>query len=343
MKERQSNIELLRIVAMFLVLMVHADFFSLGAVTPQEIRLSPLDAILRVFFEAISINCVNIFVLISGWFGLHASFKGGFKFLFQCFFFLFLIYVVSLLLGVSKINTESIKDLCVANNWNWFIKAYLLLYILSPVLNAFAENSSRYQFLTVLLSFYAFQFVYGWIFTSATEFICEGYSISSLIGLYLLARFVNIYGTEIKNLSMLRCLLICLGICCIVTFLYVVPSFYNIDVTFLGGHFLSYISPSTIVCSLLMLLAFSKIQLQSKKINFIAKSSFAVYLLHLNLNLVLYYKELFITLHNYFSVVVFWIVAFMTMFIIFMLAVILDQIRIKLYLKVCRLYDKVSK
>lgn len=87
MKERQSNIELLRIIAMFLVLLVHANFYSLGVVTPQDIRAFSLDSVLKVFFEAISINCVDIFVLISGWFGIRASFKGGCKFLFQCFFF----------------------------------------------------------------------------------------------------------------------------------------------------------------------------------------------------------------------------------------------------------------
>ena len=46
MKERQSNIELLRIIAMFLVLLVHADFYSLGVVTPQDIRAFSLDSVL---------------------------------------------------------------------------------------------------------------------------------------------------------------------------------------------------------------------------------------------------------------------------------------------------------
>ena len=35
-KFRQSNMELLRIVAMFLVLLVHADFFSIGAPSASD-------------------------------------------------------------------------------------------------------------------------------------------------------------------------------------------------------------------------------------------------------------------------------------------------------------------
>lgn len=38
-RKRSSNIELLRILAMFLVLLVHSNFFSLGA--PTQILCSP--------------------------------------------------------------------------------------------------------------------------------------------------------------------------------------------------------------------------------------------------------------------------------------------------------------
>lgn len=340
MKERLSNIELLRVIAMFLVLLVHADFFSLGLVTPLEIRQSFLDATFRVLFEAISISCVDIFVLISGWFGIHASIKGGCKFLFQCFFFLCLIYVITLLVGMSKVNLETIKYLFVATKWNWFIKAYLLLYILSPVLNAFVEQASKRQFATILLLFYAFQFFYGWIFASSTGYIADGYSISSFIGLYLLARFVKLHGVQIKKMSVFNCLLIYIGICCLVTVLYVVPSLFNIDITIVGGRFLSYISPSTIVCSLLMIVAFSKLHIQSEFINYVARSSFAVFLLHTNPNILSYYKDLFVMLHNHLSVGTFWIVSFVVMVGIFAIGIILDQIRIALWKKVSTLYDK---
>ena len=46
---------------MFLILIVHADYFSIGAPTIGDIQKEPVDAFLRVFFEAISIVCVNIY------------------------------------------------------------------------------------------------------------------------------------------------------------------------------------------------------------------------------------------------------------------------------------------
>lgn len=57
--------ELLRIVAMFLVHLVHADFFSIGAPSASDCVNSPVDSSLSVFFEAISIACVDIFVCLS--------------------------------------------------------------------------------------------------------------------------------------------------------------------------------------------------------------------------------------------------------------------------------------
>ena len=65
-KIRQSNMELLRIIAMFLVLLVHADYFTLGAPTASDCIEDTFGTSLKVIFEAVSIACVNIFVCLSG-------------------------------------------------------------------------------------------------------------------------------------------------------------------------------------------------------------------------------------------------------------------------------------
>lgn len=48
-KERLSNFELLRIIAMFLVLVVHADFFALGAPNREDVITEPLSSFGRYF------------------------------------------------------------------------------------------------------------------------------------------------------------------------------------------------------------------------------------------------------------------------------------------------------
>ena len=98
-KERLSNFELLRIVAMFMVLLVHADFFSLGEPTAEECVTSPKDVIPRLLFWSLSIACVDIFVLISGWFGIKPRAKGICNFLFSVFFGLLGFMLLHVLLG----------------------------------------------------------------------------------------------------------------------------------------------------------------------------------------------------------------------------------------------------
>ena len=84
-KVRQSNLELLRIVAMFLVLMVHANFLSLKA----PIHEDGIDCfvILKCFVQSISIVCVNVFILISGYFGIKLKIKSITNFCFNVSFF----------------------------------------------------------------------------------------------------------------------------------------------------------------------------------------------------------------------------------------------------------------
>ena len=81
---------------------------------------------------------------------------------------------------------------------NWFIKAYILLYILAPVLNAFIEKVSQKDFRNALIAFFTFEFIYGWIFSGSTQHIQRGYSTISFIGLYLLSRYVRLYQPRIS-------------------------------------------------------------------------------------------------------------------------------------------------
>lgn len=92
---RNSGMELLRITAMFLVLVVHADYVALGV--PEDVMNA--NTICRVAIEALGLVCVNCFVLISGWFGIRASIKGFCNFMFQCVYFMGGIWVVRLITG----------------------------------------------------------------------------------------------------------------------------------------------------------------------------------------------------------------------------------------------------
>ncbi len=272
--------ELLRIVAMFLVLVVHADFFSLGSPTQEEVLASPLESSLRIFFQSLSIVCVDVFVLISGWFGIRPKIKSFAGFIFQCFFFLIGIYVVCLLMGISDFSLRGVAGCLLLLKWNWFIKAYIGLYILAPVINAFVERSTPKQMEYFLLAFFGFQTVYGGL--DAAPMFQSGYSTMSFIGLYVLARYVRICKPKWSMYAGKWYLAAYLLIVVLMSVVYFVGVAVNMP---LRNLMYSYINPLVIFSSLSLLLYFSKLEFSCGGINKVAASSFAVFLLHTNPNL----------------------------------------------------------
>ena len=239
-------------------------------------------------------------------------------------FFLIGIYAVTLIFGWSTLSIQGIRGCFAATSLNWFIKAYLLLYILSPVLNAFVETTSRKQFKVILIAFYLFQFIYGWIFSTATAFIEDGYSTISFIGLYLLARYLHLYRPRLTDYSITTDLLIIVGLVSGVTTLYLLTPE-------IGHRFLSYISPTTLSLAVFAVLAFTKIRISSKFVNWCGASSFAVFLLHTNPNVIWHYTAMCEKLHNTFSPLGYWVGVCVILLLIYVLALLLDQIRICLW------------
>lgn len=187
---RQSNFELLRIIAMFLVLAVHANFYSIGNVTKEDFLTEPTSSFSRSFLESVTIVCVNIFVLISGYFRIKPSLKGLSNLCFQCLFASVVVYLV-MLIGESPISIKDYASFLYLMPTAWFIKSYIALYLIAPILNTYLDNSSQSTQKKVLIAFFVFQTIYGW--TKAASFYELGYSAFSFIGLYLLAQYVRKY------------------------------------------------------------------------------------------------------------------------------------------------------
>ena len=60
MKIRESNFELLRNLAMFMVLMIHANFVCLPCPLTDELVTAPLSTSFRYFVESLGIVSVDV-------------------------------------------------------------------------------------------------------------------------------------------------------------------------------------------------------------------------------------------------------------------------------------------
>lgn len=275
---RLSNIELLRIISMFGVLIVHSDFGALGYPTSAELTSTPGYTIIRTFVEAFAIVAVNVFVLISGWFGINFKWGGLCRLLFQCAFFFFGIYIVLSILGLCDISIKKGIYMCLMLSDNaWFVKSYLGMFVFAPVMNIFIKNAQRNIVEIFLISFFVFQSIYGWISSGAT-YISNGYSAFSFMGLYMLARYVRIYNPTWSRFSIRKDLAIYAILSTISTIGMLIGIYF--DQFIILVIFCKYSSILIIGAALFLLLAFTKFHFTSKVVNKIAASCFAVYLLH---------------------------------------------------------------
>lgn len=290
-KKRQSNMELLRIVAMLLVLVTHACFLATGVPTGQDAASSPISTITRFSMMSLSCVCVNVFVLLSGWFGIHLQLRKMRAFLFQTFFFSILVFVVMAgLYPEHRNNPDSLATILMINSSDyWFVKAYIGLMIVSPMLNAWMDRAGERGMLAFLLAFYAFQTLYGWVSLYGAAWLGGGYSAFSFIGLYALAGYFRRYGLQRvdsiihrltrKPAKAIHYLSAYLALSLLMALAAFGLTRMGLPVT---GRLFTYTQPLVIAAALCLLLTFSKLSLQSRVVNTLAMSCFAVYLLHGN-------------------------------------------------------------
>lgn len=270
-KVRQSNFELLRIAAMFMVMMLHVNFLALGRPTIEEVNTTAVPSFLRILFEVMSVGSVNLFVLISGWFGIKVNWKSLSTFVFQVVFICYSVSAVCLFLSPqNSLSGSGLIELLTCRSW--FVQAYLGLYLLSPALNLLVEKSKHIHKL-VLFGWLLFEFVYDFASPDSRLFN-GGYSTLHFVPLYLMARYIRLYGTSdllrknVGNLFILVSLL--------------VSSIMFVLIKTGHGlcHLNSYTSPFVIFLALMLLIKADGIHFQNNMVNYIATASFAVYLIH---------------------------------------------------------------
>lgn len=267
--KRQSGIEILRIICMLFILLGHTFFMQntdLSYVHSNVVTFS-----LVTFVNSVGVAAVNTFVIISGWFGIRYNTKGLFKFLFQFFFLLWLLWLVAFFSGLYDVNTGSVKNILGAVEGYWFVFAYVGLYILSPILNYFAEKASKQEFRNLLLVFYVFQCFYTWMTDMVNYF--NGYGITFFCGLYLTARYIKKYPIDVltrRTKSIYFCCVLCIAFFAVIGYYY------------LGNalRMLRYDNPLVIISAIAAVIFFSRKSFYSRMINWLAASAFSVYIIH---------------------------------------------------------------
>lgn len=258
---------------MLMVVVIHECYLSFGEPTLADWQNSPSMILGRIGVQSFTCVCVNIFVLLSGYFGIHPNLQKFCGLLFQVLLFIIpvgLYYVFVDSNAFSYSLRDWLKGVCSLGGW--FVRAYLMLYLFSPILNAYIEKTERRTLLYLIACLLLTVFVWGWL--GVLEYR-NGFSALFFMVLYLVGRYVKLYPCKWFCMKWYVDLLVYF-ICALIT---MAMSLFGVWLS-IGRLSPSYLSPFTILGALALLLCFSKISFYSRWVNWIAASSFAVYVLH---------------------------------------------------------------
>lgn len=313
---RQSNFELLRLVCMLMVMFGHMSGYV------EEGDLVGVEGVSKLLVNQLCLVSVNVFVMISGWFGIRATVKGAFKLLFQVWFLALLCFLVFLVLGLPVSFKKDLLPYLLFGYGYWFVVSYLILYALSPVLNAFIQHATKKEFIGVLVAFFLAEFLFGFLLNIGHfDF---GFSPLSFIGLYLLSSFIRLYPAKLFSFSKSTDMLVYLSVTLVSALLF----WFGYKWFGMGFHLNHNDSPLAIVAALFFLLFFSKLRFQNRFINWLAASAFAIYLIHENSLVSAVVHGLFHRLYDSVSLVAYYSLMISILIVLGFICILIDKLRI---------------
>lgn len=266
---RQSNFELLRIVAMFFIVLYHLGVHS----NYSAEMLHSWKGIFVGAYTTLGKTGVNIFVLISGYFTVTSKFnwKRILKLELQILFYSLAIYAIFVLSGAEAFSWYELLKcaLPIIFEEYWFMTSYMIMYLLSPLINLLLKKLSPNVHLILAILLILFQVP----FSTAIHFRYIS-TVLWFVTLYILAAYLRLHNEHFRRNPYWIWATMCAT--CAVT----------VVMHYVKGHSLFWnYSGLCLTFAFAMFILFRKIKIGNVKwINIVAEGTLGVYLIHDNLS-----------------------------------------------------------
>lgn len=216
--KRQASFELLRIIAMLMVIALH--YIIKGYGTAAENHTLVGHAVMLI--EAFCIVAVNCYVLISGYFLVESEWKPGriMSLFVQVLFYSLLVPVAMLSIGMISWKNLGLYDwldfiLPIESEHYWFATSYIMMYIFAPVLAAGAKSMDKKTLRRVIVTMLIFFSIGKTVLPIPFVTDRYGYDFGWFLCLFLIAAYLRMYPpqwldsvTNCKRLYICMCLAI---------------------------------------------------------------------------------------------------------------------------------------
>lgn len=334
-KAREANMELLRIVAMLMVITLHC--VGRGLLLSNSV-ISNVNLLLIQFLDSFSLTANSLFILLTGYYYIGKKFNlrkilslWG-KTLFYCIL-IFTIYSI-LYLKTNFLNSF----FPVFSGAYWFITSYIALYFIMPFLNIAINKFSQKQCKFLIIFLVILMGVIRIIFNPADLF---NSTFMHMIVIYIIGAYIKKYvKIEPNKQYFIKYVLVAIIFTVAITILnvlvHIIPK--TLDVWIIIANILSYfrnfINIILVYMAILLFMKFKTINIKSNKLSklilYISPSVFSIYIIHDNVHLrdMIWQKFSFINLANSWLMIPYIILAIL---IVFTVCLAIDLIRRGIY------------
>lgn len=277
MTKRDSNIELLRLVCMFLIVFQHCihlcAFPEVWDTSVMSVEVGVASVLLGLTY--IGVNC---FVLISGYYGIKLKLRSALNIYLICAIYALIGYLLHLYIDGAHVGMGLLYHsiFCISHSKLWFVKCYVGLMLLSPLLNAAIQNMQQRTYQWILLLLTILNVYFGFIWNDGL-FNSDGYTIANFVYIYLIGGYISRY-VDMEWIRKHR--------------IWNVSVYIATSLLWAGGIVLQryiqttwdewgYNNPFTLIGAISFFMLFLSIpKFYNKWINWLATGTFAVYVVH---------------------------------------------------------------
>ena len=289
-RKRDANIDLLRIIAIIMVITVHGLGYSGLTKASSDIEL--YNKLLARFLDSF-VLCANvIFILISGYYLIDKKMNikrilclWGRTILYSIMYF-----IIFTILGGNPPIYESFFP--ILSGQYWFISCYIVLYLISPIINIAFNKLTQSQIKYLLIVLLILIGIVQIIFDPAE--ILSG-NLFGMILIYLIGGYIKRYKITEGNKLVIKSILIAI----IFSIIYIILQIWiilnpsknelYIFIAKIFAKFRNFNNILIIFIGICIFMKFKKTSIKSTKISkllaFITPSVFSIYILHENINL----------------------------------------------------------